>query len=206
MEGVEVHRPDRPYRPADFIGHSAGAGGRRAGRLDKRADRHQGAGQLRHRHAGHGHHHRRPQLRLFDGRRSSPACPAFLAYSLGRFWGIPNNVFVMAAVLVFLWIFGGAHLHRPGDPGGGRQSGGAAQRHQCGRVAKILGFVISGVCAALTGILLASAAAPPAPPTAICSPPSPPCSWARPPADRPVPCLWDLHRRAEIHRGRLHGG
>ena len=51
---------------------------------------------------------------------------------------------------------GRAHVDRPGDPGGRRQCRrGAALRHQC-RPHQDLGFVISGMCAALTGILLAS--------------------------------------------------
>ena len=47
-------------------------------------------------------------------------------------------------------------LDRPGDSGGRRQCGGrAAFRHQ-GRPGQELGFVISGMCAAVTGMLLAS--------------------------------------------------
>ncbi len=81
---------------------------------------------------------------------------AFLEISLGRFWGIPNNVFVMAAVLVFLWILvertsiGQAIQAVGGNPAAARLSGINVDG------IKILGFVISGVCAALTGILLAS--------------------------------------------------
>jgi ribose transport system permease protein len=81
---------------------------------------------------------------------------AFLEISLGRFWGIPNNVFVMAAVLLFLWVLvertsiGQAIQAVGGNPAAARLSGINVDG------IKILGFVISGVCAALTGILLAS--------------------------------------------------
>lgn len=81
---------------------------------------------------------------------------AFLEISLGRTWGIPNNVYVMAAVLLFLWVLvertsiGQAIQAVGGNPAAARLSGINVDG------IKILGFVISGVCAALTGILLAS--------------------------------------------------
>jgi ribose transport system permease protein len=81
---------------------------------------------------------------------------AFLEISLGRFYGIPHNVFIMAAVLLFLWVLvertsiGQAIQAVGGNPAAARLSGINVDG------IKILGFVISGVCAALTGILLAS--------------------------------------------------
>ena len=108
---------------------------------------------------------------------------AFLEISLGRFYGIPNNVIVMVVVLGFLWFLvertsiGQAIQAVGGNPAAARLSGINVDG------IKILGFVISGVCAAIDrhpARRRASAAAPPAPPTAICSPPSPPCSSARP--------------------------
>ncbi len=82
---------------------------------------------------------------------------AFLQISLGR-WilGIPNNILVMAAVLGALWILvertsiGQEIQAVGGNPAAARLTGIVNDR------IKILGFVISGLCAALTGILLAS--------------------------------------------------
>jgi ribose transport system permease protein len=82
---------------------------------------------------------------------------AFLQISLGRyFFGIPNNILIMAAVLGGLWVLvertsiGQEIQAVGGNPSAARLSGIVNDR------IKILGFVISGVCAALTGILLAS--------------------------------------------------
>jgi ribose transport system permease protein len=82
---------------------------------------------------------------------------AFLQLSLGRWlFGIPNNIVVMAVVLAGLWLLvertalGQEIQAVGGNPAAARLAGIDVDR------IKILGFVISGVCAALTGILLAS--------------------------------------------------
>jgi ribose transport system permease protein len=82
---------------------------------------------------------------------------AFLQLSLGRWlFSIPNNIVIMALVLGGLWV-----LVERTDIGQEIQAvgGNAAAARLAGinvhRI-KILGFVISGMCAALTGILLAS--------------------------------------------------
>ena len=82
---------------------------------------------------------------------------AFLQISLGRWlFGIPNNIVVMAMVVGGLWVLVertavGQEIQAVG--------GNAAAARLAGinvdRV-KTLGFVISGMCAALTGVLLAS--------------------------------------------------
>jgi len=82
---------------------------------------------------------------------------AFLQLSLGRWLlGIPNNIIIMVVVLGGLWL-----LVERTDIGQQIQAvgGNAAAARLSGinvdRI-KTLGFVISGICAALTGILLAS--------------------------------------------------
>ena len=82
---------------------------------------------------------------------------AFLQLSLGRWLlGIPNNIVIMVVVLGGLWI-----LVERTDIGQEIQAvgGNAAAARLAGinvdRI-KTLGFVISGMCAALTGVLLAS--------------------------------------------------
>ncbi|MDQ0472328.1 ABC transporter permease [Labrys wisconsinensis] len=82
---------------------------------------------------------------------------AFLQLSLGRWlFGIPNNILIMAVVLGGLWVLvertslGQEIQAVGGNPAAARLAGIAVDR------IKILGFVVSGVCAALTGILLAS--------------------------------------------------
>ncbi|MDQ0395111.1 ABC transporter permease [Labrys monachus] len=82
---------------------------------------------------------------------------AFLQLSLGRWlFGIPNNILIMVAVLGGLWLLvertslGQEIQAVGGNPAAARLAGIDVDR------IKILGFVISGVCAALTGILLAS--------------------------------------------------
>jgi len=82
---------------------------------------------------------------------------AFLQLSLGRWLlGIPNNIVIMVVVLGGLWL-----LVERTDIGQQIQAvgGNAAAARLAGinvdRI-KMLGFVISGMCAALTGILLAS--------------------------------------------------
>jgi ribose transport system permease protein len=81
---------------------------------------------------------------------------SFLDISLGRIWGIPHNVLIMAAVIAALWLLvertsiGQMIQAVGGNPVAARFSGIAVDR------VKILGFIVAGVCAALTGILLAS--------------------------------------------------
>jgi ribose transport system permease protein len=81
----------------------------------------------------------------------------FLQLSLGRWlFGIPNNIVVMALVLGALWLLvertslGQEIQAVGGNPVAARLAGIDVDR------IKILGFIISGACAALTGILLAS--------------------------------------------------
>lgn len=82
---------------------------------------------------------------------------AFLQVSLGRWLaGIPNNIVIMAAVLGGLWVLvertslGQEIQAVGGNPAAARLAGIDVDR------IKTLGFVISGMCAALTGVLLAS--------------------------------------------------
>lgn len=82
---------------------------------------------------------------------------AFLQVSLGRWLlGIPNNIIIMALVLGFLWLVversaAGQEIQAVGgNPTAAYLSGIDVDR------VKTLGFVISGICAALTGVLLAS--------------------------------------------------
>jgi ribose transport system permease protein len=82
---------------------------------------------------------------------------AFLQLSLGRWlYGIPNNIIVMVLVVSGLWLLvertalGQEIQAVGGNPAAARLAGIEVDR------IKILGFVVSGMCAALTGILLAS--------------------------------------------------
>jgi len=82
---------------------------------------------------------------------------AFLQISLGRWlFGIPNNIVIMVAVLGGLWLLveksaiGQEIQAVGGNPAAARLAGINVDR------IKILGFVLSGMCAALTGTLLAS--------------------------------------------------
>jgi ribose transport system permease protein len=82
---------------------------------------------------------------------------AFLQLSLGRWLlGIPNPIIVMAVVLGGLWVLvertsiGQEIQAVGGNPAAARLAGISVDR------IKILGFVISGMCAALTGTLLAA--------------------------------------------------
>jgi ribose transport system permease protein len=82
---------------------------------------------------------------------------AFLAISLGHWlFGIPNNIVIMVGVVGGLWLLvertslGQEIQAVGGNPSAARLAGINVDR------IKILGFVISGVCAAMTGILLAS--------------------------------------------------
>ena len=82
---------------------------------------------------------------------------AFLQLSLGRWLsGIPNNIVVVVVIVGGLWLLvertalGQEIQAVGGNPAAARLAGIDVDR------IKILGFVISGICAALTGILLAS--------------------------------------------------
>ncbi len=82
---------------------------------------------------------------------------AFLQLSLGRWlFGIPNNIVVMVVIVGGLWVLvertalGQEIQAVGGNPAAARLAGIDVDR------IKILGFIISGTCAALTGILLAS--------------------------------------------------
>lgn len=80
----------------------------------------------------------------------------FLQLSLGSFLGLPLPIWIMAVVLALLWVV----LNRTdlgqriqavgGNPEAARMSGISVDR------TKTIAFVVAGVCAALTGILLAS--------------------------------------------------
>jgi ribose transport system permease protein len=81
----------------------------------------------------------------------------FLQLALGRWlFGIPNPIIVMALVVGALWVLvertaiGQEIQAVGGNPAAARLAGISVDR------IKILGFVISGMCAALTGTLLAS--------------------------------------------------
>ena len=82
---------------------------------------------------------------------------AFLQLSLGRWlWGIPNNIVIMAVVMAALWILvERTALGQEIQAVGGNANAARLSGINVDRV-KIIGFVISGSCAALTGILLAS--------------------------------------------------
>ena len=82
---------------------------------------------------------------------------SFLQLSLGRWlFGIPNNIVIMTLVLGFLWLLvERTSLGQEIQAVGGNATAARLAGINVDRV-KILGFVISGMCAALTGILLAS--------------------------------------------------
>lgn len=82
---------------------------------------------------------------------------AFLQLSLGRWlFGIPNNIVVMILVLGGLWVLvERTPLGQEIQAVGGNAVAARLAGVNVDRI-KILGFVISGMCAALTGILLAS--------------------------------------------------
>jgi ribose transport system permease protein len=80
----------------------------------------------------------------------------FKQIAFGKFLGIPNNIAIMAAVLLVLWIFlnyteWGIQLKATG----GNASAARLSGIRVDRI-KILGMSIASVCAAITGILLAS--------------------------------------------------
>jgi ribose transport system permease protein len=82
---------------------------------------------------------------------------AFLQLSLGRWlFGIPNNIVIMIFVLGFLWLLvERTSIGQEIQAVGGNAAAARLAGINVDRI-KTLGFVISGMCAALTGILLAS--------------------------------------------------
>ena len=82
---------------------------------------------------------------------------AFLQLSLGRWlFGIPNNIVVMVLVLLGLWLLvERTSLGQEIQAVGGNAAAARLAGIDVDRI-KILGFVVSGMCAAVTGILLAS--------------------------------------------------
>jgi ribose transport system permease protein len=80
----------------------------------------------------------------------------FLRISLGRAFGVPHNILIMAGVLCLLWVVLnhtdlGQHIQAVGgNIEAARFSGIRVDR------TKIAAFIIAGMCAALTGILLSS--------------------------------------------------
>jgi ribose transport system permease protein len=82
---------------------------------------------------------------------------AFLQLSLGRWlFGIPNNIVMMVLVLGSLWVLvERTSIGQEIQAVGGNATAARLAGINVDRI-KTLGFVISGMCAALTGILLAS--------------------------------------------------
>jgi ribose transport system permease protein len=82
---------------------------------------------------------------------------AFLQLSLGRWlFGIPNNIVIMVLVLGSLWVLvERTALGQEIQAVGGNAAAARLSGINVDRI-KTLGFVVSGMCAALTGILLAS--------------------------------------------------
>ena len=82
---------------------------------------------------------------------------AFLQLSLGRWlFGIPNNIVVMVLVLGGLWLLvERTSLGQEIQAVGGNATAARLTGINVDRI-KTIGFVVSGMCAALTGILLAS--------------------------------------------------
>jgi ribose transport system permease protein len=82
---------------------------------------------------------------------------AFLQISLGRWlFGIPNNIVVMVAILGGLWILvERSSIGQEIQAVGGNSTAARLSGISVDRI-KILGFIASGMCAALTGIFLAS--------------------------------------------------
>jgi ribose transport system permease protein len=82
---------------------------------------------------------------------------AFLQISLGRWlFGIPNNIVIMGLVVGTLWVVvERTPIGQEIQAVGGNAAAARLAGINVDRI-KILGFVISGICAALTGVLLAS--------------------------------------------------
>lgn len=80
----------------------------------------------------------------------------FLQIALGKTLRIPNDVLIMLAVLVVLWLLvNRTDLGQQIQAVGGNVVAARLSGIRVDRM-KILGFTVAGVCAALTGVLLAS--------------------------------------------------
>lgn len=81
---------------------------------------------------------------------------SFLSFATGKFAGIPNLVIVSAIVLVILWItMNWTELGQRLQAVGGNREAARLSGIAVDRV-RIFAFVTSGLCAALTGVLLSS--------------------------------------------------
>ena len=81
---------------------------------------------------------------------------AFTGIALNRAWGVPNNVIIMFVVLLILWlVVNRTDLGQRIQAVGGNIEAARLSGVRVDRV-KIFAFVVAGVCAALTGVLLAS--------------------------------------------------
>ena len=81
---------------------------------------------------------------------------AFLNIALGTFFGIPNNILIMAVVLICLWLLiNRTELGQRIQAVGGNIEAARLSGIRVDRV-KIFAFIVSAVCAAITGILLSS--------------------------------------------------
>lgn len=80
----------------------------------------------------------------------------FLNIALGKFIGLPNPIWIMSIVLALLWIvLNRTDLGQSIQAVGGNIEAARLSGIPVDRV-KIIAFVLTGTCAALTGILLAS--------------------------------------------------
>jgi len=81
---------------------------------------------------------------------------SFTDIAIGRFWGVPHLVVVMLGIVALLWVLlnwtvQGQHIKAIGvSADNARRAGIAVDR------SRIVAFAISGTCASITGILMAS--------------------------------------------------
>jgi ribose transport system permease protein len=81
---------------------------------------------------------------------------AFLNIALGTSFGIPNNIVIMAVVLICLWLLiNRTELGQRIQAVGGNIEAARLSGIRVGRV-KIFAFIVCALCAAITGILLSS--------------------------------------------------
>ncbi|MFF0148622.1 ribose transport system permease protein [Amycolatopsis sulphurea] len=81
---------------------------------------------------------------------------AFLEISLGRFIGVPYPVYIMAGLALLAWLLlNRTVLGRSMQAAGGNATAAGLSGIRVGRV-RVVGFVICGALAALTGVLLAT--------------------------------------------------
>ncbi|MBX3194476.1 MAG: ABC transporter permease [Schumannella sp.] len=82
--------------------------------------------------------------------------PEFSLLSLGRVIGVPNSIPIMVIVLAILWvILNKTDLGQKMQAVGGNMEAARLSGIRVDRI-KIFAFVVAGVCAALTGIMLSS--------------------------------------------------